>query len=141
MKKWWLKEEENIADVSIEIFGKKEEDLFNNLTEAFTSIITDHKNLRSKEKFSLKMTALNLEELVFNFIEKLIYLKDTKGLLFKKGKFVFKRNKKISLTSILFGQKISDNLPIKIDIKAIARHKFEVKREKNIIKTTVVFDV
>lgn len=141
MKKWQVKEDKNIADVMIEIFGKNEKELFQNLLTGFASIITNPKKLKEKEKFSFKMTAFTFEELVFNFVEELIYLKDTKAVIFKKGKFVFKKDTKFNLEAVLWGEKISEALPIKIDIKAITRHKFEVKKEKNKLKVIIVFDV
>jgi SHS2 domain-containing protein len=140
MKKWVIKEDKNIADILIEIYGKNEQDLFQNVLQGFTSIIVDFKKLRVKEKFSFKMTADSLTELVFNFVEELIYLKDTKGLLFKKGKFLLKQNNKLTLTAVLFGEKISDKIPIKIDIKALTRHKFRVEKNKY-YKATMVFDI
>lgn len=141
MKKWQVKDEENIADIVVEIFGKTEEDLLNNLIKAFTSIITKVDKIKEKEEYCLKITNDNFSDLVFDFVEKLIYLKDVKGLLFKKGKFVLKKNGELNLTTVLLGEKISQKLPIKVDVKAITRHKFQVKKEKDKFKATIVFDI
>jgi len=140
MKKWIVKEEKNIADVLIEAYGKNEQELFQNIVQAFTSIITDLENLKAKEKLSFKVKANEFAEIIFNFVEKLIYFKDVKALLFKRGKFVLKRNNELLLVVDLFGEKISDKMPIKIDVKALAHHKFKVEKNK-CYKTTMVFDV
>jgi len=140
MKKWVIKGEKNIADVFIEIYGKNERELFQNILQAFSSIITDLKKLKAKEKLSFKIKANDFAEIIFNFIEKLIYFKDVKALLFKRGRFILKRNNELLLTVDLLGEKISDKMPIKIDVKALTRHKFRVKKNKY-YKATIVLDV
>jgi len=141
MKKWIIKEDKNIADVFIEVYGADEEEFFQNILQAFTNIVTDLKKIKTKEKLSFKLKAENLSELVFNFVDRLIYLKDVKNLLFRKGRFLFKKNHQLLLAGELLGEKISDKLPIKIDIKALTHHKFKVKKEKKGLKATLVFDI
>lgn len=137
MKRWVVKEQENIADIALEVYGKDKEDLLQNILQAFTSIITDLKKIIPKEKISLILPVKTFPDLVFNFVEKLIYLKDAKGLLFKKGEFKIE-NKKITIN--LSGQKITPELPIRIDIKALTRHKFKVEKNNN-YKINMVFDI
>jgi SHS2 domain-containing protein len=140
MKKWIIREEKNIADILIEVYGKDEYELLNNIIQAFTSIITDLKKMKLKEKLSFKIKANNLADLVFYFVERLIYFKDVKDLLFKKGAFSLEKNRQLYLSVNLLGEKISQNLPVKIDIKALTRHKFAI--EKNIYyKAVMVFDI
>lgn len=141
MKKWLIKEKENIADVLVEIFGKDEKELFENLILAFSSIITEIKKIRTKVKTKLELTGESYEQLVFDFLERLIIIKDTQGLIFKKGDFILKKEKRIHLKAVLWGEKISDGIPIKVDIKAVTHHKFQVVKEKKGLKVRVVFDL
>ena len=90
-----------------------------------------------KKEISFKIEGKNFSEQIFLFIEKLIYLKDTKHLIFKKGNFHFKKN---SIKVTLFGQKLT-NLPIKVDIKALTKHKFDLKRKGGIYYLSLVFDI
>jgi SHS2 domain-containing protein len=137
-KKWEIVEDKNIADVFLVVFGKTKHALLNNLLEAFAAIITEIKEINNlKEKITFKVEAFDFSEQIFLFIEKLIYLKDTKHLIFKKGDFCFKKN---SIEATLFGQKLT-HLPIKVDIKALTRHKFDLKRKNGIYRLSLVFDI
>jgi len=70
--KWRVVDSKNIADINIEIYGKNEEDLFKNILQAFTEVITKIDSIKEKEELSLKITGKNLEELILNFIDQLI---------------------------------------------------------------------
>jgi len=137
-KKWEIVEDKNIADVFLVVFGKTKNALLNNLLEAFAAIITEIKEINNlKEKITFKVEAFDFSEQIFLFIEKLIYLKDTKNLIFKKGDFCFKKN---SIEATLFGQKLT-HLPIKVDIKALTRHKFDLKIKNGTYRLSLVFDI
>ena len=136
-KKWEIVEDKNIADVLLVVYGKTKNGLLNNLLEAFGSIITESKKINLKKEISFKIEGKNFSEQVFLFIEKLIYLKDTKYLIFKKGNFRFKKN---SIEANLFGQKLT-NLPIKVDIKALTKHKFNLEMKNGVYRLSLVFDI
>ena len=136
-KKWEIAEDKSIADVLLVVYGKTKNSLLNNLLDAFGSIITEINKINLKKEIIFKIEAENFSEQIFLFIEKLIYLKDTKYLIFKKGQFVFKKN---SIKVTLFGQKLT-NLPIKVDIKALTKHKFDLKRKGGIYYLSLVFDI
>lgn len=140
--KWKIIDDQNIADIVVEVYGKNSEDLFGNILEAFTDIITKINKVKEEKEISIKITGKNLQDLVLNFINQLIYLKDTTFMIFKNGKFklTFTKNG-YSLFSLLLGQKISKNLPIKTDIKALALHKFKVEKIRNKYKVSLVFDI
>ncbi|OGK11774.1 hypothetical protein A2954_04945 [Candidatus Roizmanbacteria bacterium RIFCSPLOWO2_01_FULL_37_12] len=140
--KWRVVDSKNIADINIEIYGKNEEDLFKNILQAFTEVITKIDSIKEKEELSLKITGKNLEELILNFIDQLIYLKDASFMLFRNGKFKLMFTKEgYSLFALLTGQKITNGLPIKTDIKALTLHKFKVVKLKNKFKVSLVFDI
>src|SRR3989344_4875614 len=102
--RWKIIEDKNIADVLIEVYGKNEEDLFANVLDAFTDTITKIDRVRKEEETAIKITGKNLQDLVLNFINQLVYLKDTSLLLFRSGKFkVTYTEQGYSLFSILTG--------------------------------------
>ncbi len=139
MKKWIVIENKNIADLIIEVYGSSKKSLLKNVLLAFSSLITDVKRLKNIVKMKgLEITGESLEERIFHFVEKLIYFKDTQFLLFKKGEFKILEDKIIANLS---GQKITPLLPVKVDIKALTRHKFNLKEEKGYYKLVMVFDV
>ena len=136
-KKWEIAEDKNIADVLVVVYGKTKNSLLNNLLDAFGSIITEINKINLKKEITFKIKAESFSQQIFLFIEKLIYLKDTRHLIFKKGNFCFKKN---SIDGILFGQKLT-HLPIKVDIKALTRHKFDLKRKNGTYRLSLVFDI
>jgi len=138
MDKWVVKDNKNIADILVEVYGKNKTELLKNVLQAFTSIITEIGKVNRLTTELIKLEEENIEEMVFGFVDKLIYFKDTQGLIFKDGKF---RLKDHCLEVRLFGQKIDERVPVKIDIKALTYHKFEVKKMKTGYKTILVFDV
>jgi len=136
-KKWEIAEDKSIADVLVVVYGKTKNSLLNNLLDAFGSIITEINKINLKKEITFKIEGKNFSEQVFLFIEKLIYLKDTKYLIFKKGNFRFKKN---SIEATLFGQKLT-NLPIKVDIKALTKHKFNLEMKNGVYRLSLVFDI
>ena len=141
-QKWKIIDNQNLADIKVEVYGKNEEDLFGNILGVFTDIVTEVDKVKEEKEIAIKITGKNLSELISNFINKLIYIKDTSLTLFKKGKFrlTFIEDG-YSLYSVLLGQKISRNLPIKTDIKALTLQKFKVERIGKKYKATLVFDI
>ena|SRR3989344_925023 len=140
--KWKIIDDKNIADIMIKVSANSEEVLFSNILEAFTEVITKISRVKAEKDISIKITGKNLSELVSNFINKLIYLKDTDFLIFRRGEFklMFTREG-YTLFALLSGQKIKKNLSIKTDIKALARHKFKVEKIRNKYKVSLVYDV
>lgn len=143
MSKWLIREEENIADLIVEVYGKDKKELLANILKAFTGLITKINKIKEEKKIRLNLEEKSFSQLVFAFIEELIYLKDVKFLVFKTGHFKLevKSNKGIKLRGEMFGSKLTKETPVFTDIKALAEHKFAVKRTKKGYKCLMVFDV
>lgn len=140
--KWKLVENKNIADIMLKVYGKDKQELFINLLKAFSNIITDQSRIKPEREISIKIAERELPELVSEFINELIYLKDTSLTLFNDGEFKFSFTEKgLSLYAKLVGQKIKKNLPIKTDIKALALHKFKVEKKGRKYQASLVFDL
>ena len=141
-QKWKIIDNQNLADVMVEVYGKNEEDLMSNILGIFTDIITERDELKDEIEKTVKISGKNLPDLILNFINKLIYLKDTAFMIFRNGKHNLTFTQRgYSLNSILSGQKISKDLAIKTDIKALALHKFKIQKIKNRYKVSLVFDI
>lgn len=136
--KWMIVDDKNIADLYIKVFGQDKINLFKNIVEAFSDQITNINQLKTNLKEKIIIKEDDLENLIREFINQLIYLKDVKKELFKKGEFFLE--KKI-LQATLFGQKITDKLPLKVDIKALTYHKFKIEKRKNGYQVHLIFDI
>jgi|SRR3989344_4441613 len=141
--KWKIIDNKNLADILLEVYGKNEEVLFSNILLAFLNIITDKNQIKEEKEILMKLAADSIPELIENFVNELIYLKDSKLLLFRGGKFkVSYTEKGLSLFAALKGQRLRRNIAIKTDIKALTRHKFGVeKKGRGYYKVTMVFDI
>ena len=84
------------------------------------------KKVKQKIKKIIKLKNENSQDLLFDFIEELIFLKDSKYILFSKFKVKIKNNE---LQAECFGENINQaKHQLKVDVKAITYHKFELKK-------------
>ncbi|MCL5069704.1 MAG: archease [Actinobacteria bacterium] len=109
---------DHLSDIGIEVKARSPEELFENAALGMFSIMYDLKGIESKEKVKVYVKGkrgTDIEELLISWLEKLLYLFETKNLLFcrfdindietaKSVKFV---------DAVAYGEKIN-----------LARHKF-----------------
>ena len=131
-----------IADVAFEAFGKSEEELFRNCALALFEVMTPTKGLRPKLEKKVELKADSLENLLYDWLSRLIYLKDVEGALF--GKFdvdIAKKGEAFFLKARVFGQKVEEVESAGTDVKAITKHLFAVEKDGSAWKATVVLDI
>jgi len=140
--KYKILEDIAIADIAIEAHGKDLNELFENNALAIFEESADIKKVNENEKKSIKLKAANVEDLLYDFLSEILYLKDTYSLLFKKSEVKIKKNGKFSLEAKLSGEKINREKHIlRNDIKAITLHMFKVEKTKQGYNSLVVVDV
>ncbi len=128
-----------IADIAFEAYGKNLNELFENSALALFDCMANLKKLNGKTKKIIKIKAENIEDLLYNFLSEIVFIKDTKQLVFKSVKVKIKDFK---LEATLFGDKIDYNKQeLRNDVKAITLHLFEVKKIKDKYKSRVVIDI
>ena len=95
--------------------------------------------LKNKEKKSIKLKADNIENLLYDFLSEILFLKDKDSFLFKTSNV---KIEKYSLKAELSGEEIDRNKhELRNDIKAITLHMFKVEKTKDGYKAIVVVDV
>ena len=94
---------EHTADVKFEAYGTTLEECFESVCEAVFGVITDVKKIDGSIAVPIKISAKDLEKLLYDFIDELIFLIDTKNILVKKcGKMkIEKKGTRTILTCIL----------------------------------------
>jgi len=130
------------ADVAFEAKGKNLSELFESAALAMFDIMANPKKVEKKiiKKFSLEEN--NLENLMFKFLDEIIFFKDSDALVFNSSEVDVKEGKKLKLTATLYGDRIDyKKQELKVDPKAITMHKFEVKKEKKGYVARVVVDI
>ena len=140
MKRYKVWEIEHTADFGIKIWASSLKILFEKGAKIFENLLVDLKNVNSKEEMEFEVEGENKEELFLNLLRELLFIFETRGLIFKKFKLEFKNDNKIFV--IGKGEKFS---PLKhkrkLNIKAITYHNFYIKKLKNGFETQIIFDV
>ncbi|MDO8427584.1 MAG: archease [Candidatus Diapherotrites archaeon] len=100
---------EHGADYGVQGTGKTTENAFEHCAEGMFSIIVDLKKVKSKEKINILVTAKNLEELLINWLNELLYKSHVKHMLFSKFKIEKIKETKsgFELNGIAKGEKIN----------------------------------
>ena len=141
-KKYKFLEKVAIADIAYEAYGKNLNEMFENAAFAIFELSANLKTVDSKKKLEIKLENEKIENLLYDFLSEILFLKDSKYMVFKKVKVSITENKKYQLKAILEGDTInSEKQQLENDIKAVTMHMFEIKKEKNNWKATVVVDI
>lgn len=137
MKKFIFLENIATADAAFEAYGKTPEELFQNAALALFETMANTKTVKPLLKSHFLLPTSNLDDLLFDFLSELVFLKDEKGMLFSKFKVNVER-----LHASIWGEKIDPQKHnLKVDVKAVTRHLFGIKKEKDKFVARVVLDV
>ena len=132
---------DHTADVMFEAYGENLNKVFENAALATFEVQCNLKKVERKVKKKIKLKNEDMEKLLFDFLEELIYLKDAKYLLFNKFKVKIDKEKG-TLTAEIKGEKIDPKKhELKTDVKAVTLHKFELKKVKEGYKVRVILDI
>jgi len=140
-----------LADAAYEAVGDTVPEMFKAAGDALLSImVSDVESVRPQTERSFELSSDKqetdaLEDLLYQFLEKLLYYKDADGLLLRPEDVQFDSSWK-SLSAIVRGQKIEDfkneqEGALGADAKAITHHRFEVSKADGGWKALVVVDV
>jgi SHS2 domain-containing protein len=141
-KRFKFIEEIATADVAFEAYGSSETELFENSALAVEETMVDTAGINPKITKEIELESEELDKLLFDFLQELVYYKDAEALLFSKFKVNIKRNGKYTLTAEVAGERFdSARLELRNDIKAITWHMFKVEQTKKGWKCLIIVDV
>ena len=131
---------EHTADVKFQAFGKSLNEAFENSALAmFNSMYSGKIKARIKKK--IKISGKDYESLLYNFLEELLFLLDSKGFFLASCKVKIKPyKKKNELTAELSGD-YTKNYKISLDVKAVTYNEMFVRKGKGKWICQVVIDV
>ncbi|OYT40421.1 MAG: hypothetical protein B6U86_04090 [Candidatus Altiarchaeales archaeon ex4484_43] len=133
---------EHIADLRFIAYGKSLNDCFQNSAKAMFSAISDPKSIEEKNLKRIALRAENLEELLHDFLSELLFLFETRGLLFKKFRVSIDRNKGYRLKAELRGEKFNPKKhEIKTEIKAVTYHEMLIEKRNEEWTAEVLCDI
>jgi SHS2 domain-containing protein len=132
------------ADIAFRAWGKNLEELFQAAGDATINVMIDNLEaieLKEQRTFSLENDQLDM--LLFNFLQELIYYKDSEQLLLRSQQIkVEKKNVNHELTAITQGEKLdSKRHQQRVDVKAVTLHRFQLEKTDQGWTAMVILDI
>jgi SHS2 domain-containing protein len=129
---------EHTADVGVKAYGKTVAEAFEHAAEAMFDIITDTSTIQSVGQYDIELEAPDLEQLLVDWLSKLLFLNDAEDLVFGRFEVSITGNR---LSAHVFGEKYNTKKhKMGVEIKAVTYHIVKVN-EKDPIFAQVLFDI
>ena len=128
------------SDIGLVAYGKTLSELFANAAYGMFSFMIDVKTVKAEELFEVEAAADDIESLLVNWLNELLFLEDTKHVLFCDFKIKAISDKELKGKAL--GEKINvSHHNISRSIKAATYNQLKIWQEEDIWKARVVFDV
>ncbi len=130
------------ADVCFEARGKTLEEMFVNAGLATEEVMVDLPTVKQTVKKVIKKEEKDIDRLLYEFLEELVFLKDKDLLLFSKFVLKITKGEKYTLTGTMHGQTIDQKKHrLQCDVKAVTLHMFNVEKTPSGWYARVVLDI
>ncbi len=130
-----------IADVAFEATGKNLDELFKSAAQAVIESMANPKTVKPVISKKIKKKAKDIEKLLFELLEEIVYLKDKDAIVFHDIE-VKVDEKKMTVTAILRGDNIQpEKQELHQDVKAVTMHYYLVEKKNDKWKANVVLDI
>jgi SHS2 domain-containing protein len=142
MGKYKFLEDRAIADAAFEAQGESLAELFEACAQATFEVMAETKTVEPRNLEEIQLRSDDLEELLFNWLAELIYLKDLKVTVFCKYKIKIEKPDGYKLRASVWGEPIdAEKHKVKVDVKAVTYHLLEVKKTDNKWTAKVILDI
>ena len=129
---------EHTADIGLTAYGQNLAEAFSNAAYGLFSIITDLRKVKKIESRLVELQENSLEDLLYAWLNHLIYLFDAEQMLFKQCEIQDFEEHKIK--AICYGERVDPSRHnMKLGVKAATYHMLKVDAEKNQVQ--VIFDI
>ena len=139
---------DHTADIGIKVKADSLAELFGGAAYAMFDIIGELGNVEPKKAFKISAEAAFIEELLVGWLRELLYLYETKRVLFKRfvveqiAPLTKKGVKGYRLKAEAFGERLNlARHEIKTEVKAVTYHQLSVARKGNTWTAQVILDV
>ena len=132
------------ADVAFEAWGATREELFAAGADALLhTMVHDPEAVARLEEVAVTVEDVDLDLLLFSFLQELVFLKDARLLLLHPEEVrIAEKDGRFRLESVLRGERIDrQRHPLVVDVKAATLHRLRVAFESGIWRSVVVLDV
>ena len=137
---------ENIgtADIAFEATGRDLPELFTAAADATMNVMIDNLDaIESRETRQIELSNDNIEMLLFDFLQELIYFKDAKRLLLRvREAQIVQKDEVYFLRAKVAGERLDDvRHQQRADVKAVTLHRFSVRECDGVWKARVLLDI
>ncbi|MCU0595362.1 MAG: archease [Desulfobacterota bacterium] len=131
---------DHTGDLGVRVFGGSLPQLFEQAAQALSSILTDPETIRISETRKFLLEAKTDEELLITWLNELVYLFDTEGLLFKNYNVLSVHDH--HLEALAQGESYDEGRhPIKTTVKAATYHQLKIENRQGVWTAQVIFDL
>jgi len=133
-------EDITVADTAFEATGKDLNELFQSAAQAVIDSMVNPETVKPLITKEIVKKAENVDKLLFEFLEEIVYLKDAEYMVFHDAK-VEVDEEKLEMKAVLRGDTIKkEEQELRQDVKAVTMHYFEVHKNEE-WSVTVVLDI
>lgn len=137
-------EDVGTADIAFEATGRDLPELFVAAADATMNVMIDNLDaIESRETRQIDLSNDNIEMLLFDFLQELIYFKDAKRLLLRAREMqIAQKDEAYSLKSKVVGEQLDETRhQQRADVKAVTLHGFSVEKRDGGWKAKVLLDI
>jgi len=137
-------EELGTADIAFEATGRDLPQLFRDAADATMNVMIDNLDaIESRETRQIELCGQQIDMLLFDLLQELIFLKDAQRLLLRiRNLQIDEKDEKYFLKATAEGEPLdAERHQQRADVKAVTLHGFSVKPEKGGWKARVLLDI
>ena len=137
-------EEIGTADIAFEAVARDLPELFKEAADATTNVMIDNLDaIQPRETRHIKLSNDQIDMLLFDFLQELIYLKDAERLLLRvREAQLQQKDQKYFLNAKAAGEPLdATRHHQRADVKAVTLHDFSVEKENSGWKARVLLDI
>ncbi len=134
---------DHTADVMFVAKAPTLKELFEQCALATEETMVDVSKVKQKVTEKILVEEKTIEQLLFSFLDELVFFKDYKQLMFSKFEIeVIDNPGKCELKCVATGEKLDmTRHDPKVDVKAVTMHLFKVEQVKEAWKAQVILDI
>ena len=122
---------DHATDAFIEVTASSLTEAFKVAGDSVVDTILDNSKIEEKKERNIVVKGKDLNYLLYNWLEDLIYLIITEGFAIKKLDITLKKNEEYTISAQIFGEDIDiKKHGFKVEIKSPTFHEMEIKQEK-----------
>ncbi|MFN4132785.1 MAG: archease [Candidatus Hadarchaeales archaeon] len=134
---------EHPSDIGFRAYGTNIAKAFENAAAALFEVMTDTTKVEPKEEVAIEIEAEDKEALLYEWLDHLIYLQDSRGLLLSKFKVeIIEKPGELELKAKAWGEKFDPKKHVeRTHVKAMTYHMMEIKEEPGGCWVQAVVDI